>query len=338
MLTTIDMFVKEIKKVVLFTLLGTLIFGTGCKKPDDESTKKPTTPSSQVQKRIFPNVDSLVRTASIVMDVASSNTVTLTHGVTYTDMVITIPRTEGESKDHPEHICILATDLLSEGISMRVATPDNSVEIPIGVWPRATLTNMAKDLESETLSVIGMTNADFWNTTTFTPRGPVYSNGTVMCDKFDPAWSKQGISFVGRAKGGQMKIYYSSDYPAMKSIFSDVTGSGVVLVYGSKVQDGIDDLEKGREPRTAIGHTSSDFCFQLCVDGRKAGVSEGMTMSELASIFSALGCKAAVNLDGGGSTQMLIRDPSSGEFRICNNPFDGSERPVIDGWAIVKAK
>jgi exopolysaccharide biosynthesis protein len=61
-----------------------------------------------------------------------------------------------------------------------------------------------------------------------------------------------------------------------------------------------------------------------------------MMMDDMGSIFAALGCQDAVNLDGGGSTQMLIRNPSDGSFKICNHPSDGSERAVIDAWAIVK--
>jgi exopolysaccharide biosynthesis protein len=67
-----------------------------------------------------------------------------------------------------------------------------------------------------------------------------------------------------------------------------------------------------------------------------------MTYAEMASIFQGLGCAYAANLDGGGSAQMLIRNPLTGKRQICNWPSDptegagGQERAVINGWTIVK--
>ena len=49
-----------------------------------------------------------------------------------------------------------------------------------------------------------------------------------------------------------------------------------------------------------------------------------------------------VNLDGGGSTQMFVRNPQSGEIGLCNwptdphNGFGGRERPRLNAWTIVK--
>ena len=63
----------------------------------------------------------------------------------------------------------------------------------------------------------------------------------------------------------------------------------------------------GRNPRTAIGYFEpGHYCF-LVADGRQAGYSIGMTLQEMAQIFSDLGCKAAFNLDGGGSSMMVFR-------------------------------
>jgi hypothetical protein len=63
----------------------------------------------------------------------------------------------------------------------------------------------------------------------------------------------------------------------------------------------------GRNPRTAIGYYEpGHYCF-LVADGRQQGYSVGMTLDEMAQIFSDLGCKAAFNLDGGGSSMMVFR-------------------------------
>lgn len=61
-----------------------------------------------------------------------------------------------------------------------------------------------------------------------------------------------------------------------------------------------------KEPRTAIGYSKDGTLFMVTVDGRRKGVSEGVTLPELANIMLSLGCYNAMNLDGGSSTQMVF--------------------------------
>lgn len=59
-------------------------------------------------------------------------------------------------------------------------------------------------------------------------------------------------------------------------------------------------------PRSAIGYYEpGHYCFVI-VDGRQEGHSKGMQIPELAQVFADLGCKAAYNLDGGGTAVMLF--------------------------------
>lgn len=69
----------------------------------------------------------------------------------------------------------------------------------------------------------------------------------------------------------------------------------------------------GRNPRTAIGYTSSNNFVLVAVDGRE-GSSIGMTLMELANFMQSIGCVGAINLDGGGSTVMYVNG------KVVNNP------------------
>lgn len=83
-----------------------------------------------------------------------------------------------------------------------------------------------------------------------------------------------------------------------------------------------------RHPRTAVGIDAEGKTLTiLVVDGRRQGHSIGMTYAELAAEFQRLGCHHAMNLDGGGSTTLVMRD-ESGRFRVINRPSDGSELAV----------
>lgn len=59
-------------------------------------------------------------------------------------------------------------------------------------------------------------------------------------------------------------------------------------------------------PRTAIGYTKDDKLIVLVIEGRNPGKAAGATLQETASILVELGCVEALNLDGGGSSCMLI--------------------------------
>lgn len=83
-----------------------------------------------------------------------------------------------------------------------------------------------------------------------------------------------------------------------------------------------------RHPRSAIGWNDSHF-FLVTVDGRQAGLSVGMTLPELAERMKELGCTEAFNLDGGGSTELLLRG------RILNSPCYGRERRTASGLALI---
>lgn len=77
-----------------------------------------------------------------------------------------------------------------------------------------------------------------------------------------------------------------------------------------------------RHPRTGVGTTPDGRVLFVTVDGRQAGYSIGMTPWRFAKLFVSLGANYALNLDGGGSTTMVV------EGDIVNRPSDGYERPV----------
>lgn len=78
-------------------------------------------------------------------------------------------------------------------------------------------------------------------------------------------------------------------------------------------------------PRTAMGlNANRTKLFLFVVDGRQPGYSEGMTTIEIAQLLqNDYGVTDAINLDGGGSTTLVLADPT---VRVVNAPSDGTER------------
>ncbi len=84
------------------------------------------------------------------------------------------------------------------------------------------------------------------------------------------------------------------------------------LLEGGRVVGDLEQRERPgfaavRDPRTAVGMDRRRARVWLVVaEGRREG-AEGMTLPELAGLFQALGVSEAINLDGGGSSVMVIR-------------------------------
>ena len=82
-------------------------------------------------------------------------------------------------------------------------------------------------------------------------------------------------------------------------------------------------------PRTAIAKLQSGLILLITVDGRQPGESIGMSLNMLADLLIEFGAVEAINLDGGGSTTMVIRN------KLVNKPSDATgERPVSDAILI----
>jgi exopolysaccharide biosynthesis protein len=80
-------------------------------------------------------------------------------------------------------------------------------------------------------------------------------------------------------------------------------------------------IASGRAPRTAIGYLGAKEVVLVTVDGRQSH-SVGMTLYELARYMREIGAMDAINLDGGGSTTLVVGG------RTMNRPSGGHERPV----------
>jgi hypothetical protein len=84
-----------------------------------------------------------------------------------------------------------------------------------------------------------------------------------------------------------------------------------------------------RQPRTAICF-NDDYIYFIVIDGRRSGVSVGMTIMQLADFCrDTLGATWGVNQDGGGSSTMVV----NGEVK--NMPSDGSERAVANSMMMI---
>lgn len=115
---------------------------------------------------------------------------------------------------------------------------------------------------------------------------------------------------------------------------TDAVGAGPVLMIHGKVlplESKRHDYYYDTEPRTAIAlDKARRKMWWIVVDGRQPHYSEGMTLPELTELMRQLGADSAINMDGGGSSTMVLRQ--QGKLEIANSPIHtgipGRERPV----------
>lgn len=116
------------------------------------------------------------------------------------------------------------------------------------------------------------------------------------------------------------------------SLYKDMMAGGPILIDENVIckKDSI-RFNLIRHPRTAIGITQNDHFLMVTVDGRNSRAA-GMNIHELTDFMLELGCKDALNLDGGGSTTLFIKGKSETGVVNCpsdNKRFDnGGERAV----------
>jgi exopolysaccharide biosynthesis protein len=108
-------------------------------------------------------------------------------------------------------------------------------------------------------------------------------------------------------------------------------GGSPILFDGQPVS-GLDNRE--RAPRSAAGASADGLrMWLLTLDGRQSD-SVGATLRELAKLLRELGMDDAVNLDGGGSSTLVLRDEGASEVSIVNDPSGPSPRLVPNGIGI----
>ena len=113
-----------------------------------------------------------------------------------------------------------------------------------------------------------------------------------------------------------------------RNVYNAVSGFGMLLEKGQNVAS-----NDQRHPRTAVGISQDrHYLYFLLIDGRQPLYSVGTTTGETAEWIRQLGAYDALNLDGGGSTELVVSDGQGGATilnRPIHNKIPGAER--VDG-------
>ncbi len=130
--------------------------------------------------------------------------------------------------------------------------------------------------------------------------------------------------------GDAARLTWNSGWPDVL----DMVGGNPLLVYHGRVvapRKCTVSLCR-RNPRTAVGVTAGGAILLVTIDGRWPKNSIGMTVFSEARFMKHLGAVNALNLDGGGSTTMVV------DGKVVNHPSGGSERYVTNAVAVLPGR
>jgi len=133
-------------------------------------------------------------------------------------------------------------------------------------------------------------------------------------------------------------VGYDGD-PPITSVASAV-GGGPLLVRGGAVYDDpaapAAQESNVRYPLTGAGLSADGATLWLVVvDGRRPGVSVGITRPMFGALFIALGASDAMAFDSGGSSEMVVRHEGDPAVSVVTTPSDGRERAIADGLFVI---
>jgi len=189
-------------------------------------------------------------------------------------------------------------------------------------------------------SAIGITkkrNADVaWTFTDSSERRPYALQAPQQAiidsnEHFDLKEASSHTSVVDGHRGGTTPLL-------TKWKMKTAVGGGPVLLQDGNIQITNNEERKfygkainDKHPRTAMGYTKDNKLIILVVEGRNANAG-GATLTQEAQILKDLGCVEALNLDGGGSSCLLI----NGKETI--KPSDKNGQRAVPAVFIIQKK
>lgn len=221
-------------------------------------------------------------------------------------------------------------------IHVLIVDPKEHVIVPVKASAdkgRETVLNLAKQcgaiaavnggfwkLDGRPAGILKINN--HWFGTPVKPRGAIGWSADHQKVLIDKLLTNQQLSDC--PDGGCIEVIPMSDPPhthteQWRELEHIIGGTPVLVMKGNIIEDysseqTLESFLVNKHPRTAVGIRNSGEWVFVVADGRFRGFLGGMTIKELANWMVELGCVEALNLDGGGSSTMVI------EGSVINEP------------------
>ena len=130
-------------------------------------------------------------------------------------------------------------------------------------------------------------------------------------------------------KDRSCKILHTPEDFDISNVHYAVAGFAKILTNGECTGD------RALHPRTGFGISKDGkYMYIVVIDGRQKGYSEGCTTLEVAQLLKHLGAWNGLNMDGGGSSTLMILDEKQ-KTKMLNHHAKGWERDIACPFGIV---
>lgn len=163
--------------------------------------------------------------------------------------------------------------------------------------------------------VIAGVNADFFNMQgDYQPCGLCVKNGEVLHEA-------GYLPYFALLKDGSVVIDTALNYYKYVDKIAEAVGGQPLLMKDGKFVVTVDERPIS-SPKTFVGIKPDGTVILFTIDGRQPGYSVGANAADVMKILREFGCTDGLNLDGGGSTQLVLRDVDTGVCTMKNKPSD----------------
>ena len=246
-------------------------------------------------------------------------TTTVRDGVTY------IEQTYKDENNKPYRAFILKVDPAKASLYMGT-TDDEYTSTPEG--RQSVLGHMQSAVKNGVDVIAGTNGGFFYISSDYSPIGLSIKEGQVI------PHDATSRAFVGFTHDGRMVIGESGDRANTKELRTAIGGRNMIVHKGLPYElEKSNDFGTTSHPRTLAGVMEDGTMILAVVDGRRSSYSNGAPLAVAARFMISLGAVEAVNLDGGGSSTMVIRNGDN--YDVKNNPSDGSPRKVFNSLLVI---
>lgn len=186
------------------------------------------------------------------------------------------------------------------------------------------------DLAESLGAKVAMNASGFYNTGGLSIR----ATGTVIKDgKIFSTGGGTGFTggLVGFNKDHVLVLTKEDPMTAIEKGMVDAVEFGPFLIVNGEESNIVGNGGYGVAPRSAIGQRKDGIVLFLVIDGRNPGYSIGADMNDMIKIFKRYKAHNAVNLDGGGSSTLIV------DGKLMNNPkgygYEGG-RYLANSWMV----
>lgn len=313
----------KIKGPVLALFVVLALFGCKKDRKDNPGTEVPE--EEMVDNTIEPLTKKIMDNSTVIGTFVSDATTSVATGIKQTQI-----RFKRKDKQ-PVKIFVLEVDMTTPKLELQGLAPYNDY-----IAGMQTLTEMCRDNELAGTTILAAINGDVYNTTTGVPSSLFYINNrpyitTVTAGRtFIAAMNDGTIAIGGKDTKGVER-------PVDKTLIKNAVGGNQWLV-DNGVKATLTDITIAA--RTAFGYTAGKMVYAVIVDGSQLEYSNGLTLNDLRDVMAALGVKDAINMDGGASSSLVIKDLPKGKWIVQNKPAlaYNAERLIGNGLGFILKK